>query len=587
MAKNDSSAKSAEAYREERKARLAKAAKQNSKKSRKIDAPKMSKKAKAIISIVVILAVAAGISYGCLYYFGAFERMKTVVEINGTEYSAAEYEYHYRSAHYRYYQMSYEYDNYYGSGYGKAYTGYDYTLAPAEQEYTGTDFTLESGETPTWQDYFEYATMQSLKQYTQLLDDAEKDGFKLDSAKLKEVDNTIEELRQTIYDNATNTENAEASGVVVSLGTYLRGNYGRGMSESLFRKLVEEETLVQAYYEKINDDKMSSYTEDKILETYTADPSAYDLVDFRGFYISPETPETAEGATEAETTAATEKAKTEAKAKADKMFAAITDSASFKKLAEENATAEQKESYDYTEDSATLSRYYDKQTVTENISKDIADWLFDAERKVGDKTVIDTNGTYAILLMVKTAYRDDETLPIDVRHILFQFNSELTDEAEIAADKEDCLSKAQEALDEWKTGDATEESFGELASEKSADTGSASNGGLIESVTKGQMVAPFETWCFDEARKTGDTDIVETTYGYHVMYFVKQHAEPYWKENIRTTLATEEVDKYTEEKLESETYAPNELPALAELKKSLYSTIVSTFYTEQAAPQAA
>ena len=33
------------------------------------------------------------------------------------------------------------------------------------------------------------------------------------------------------------------------------------------------------------------------------------------------------------------------------------------------------------------------------------------------------------------------------------------------------------------------------------------------------MVEPFETWCFDESHKVGDTGIVESTYGYHVMYF--------------------------------------------------------------------
>ena len=33
------------------------------------------------------------------------------------------------------------------------------------------------------------------------------------------------------------------------------------------------------------------------------------------------------------------------------------------------------------------------------------------------------------------------------------------------------------------------------------------------------MVDAFENWCFDANRNPGDTGIVETTYGYHVMYF--------------------------------------------------------------------
>ena len=35
----------------------------------------------------------------------------------------------------------------------------------------------------------------------------------------------------------------------------------------------------------------------------------------------------------------------------------------------------------------------------------------------------------------------------------------------------------------------------------------------------GQMVTEFNDWCFDADRKPGDTGIIETSYGVHVMYF--------------------------------------------------------------------
>ena len=47
-------------------------------------------------------------------------------------------------------------------------------------------------------------------------------------------------------------------------------------------------------------------------------------------------------------------------------------------------------------------------------------------------------------------------------------------------------------------------------------------------ISKGQMVAPFSLWCFDESRQPGDTGIVKSTYGYHVMYYVGQN-DPYWR----------------------------------------------------------
>ena len=35
------------------------------------------------------------------------------------------------------------------------------------------------------------------------------------------------------------------------------------------------------------------------------------------------------------------------------------------------------------------------------------------------------------------------------------------------------------------------------------------------------MVPVIENWCFDASRQTGDYGIVKTSYGYHIMYFVR------------------------------------------------------------------
>jgi len=88
------------------------------------------------------------------------------------------------------------------------------------------------------------------------------------------------------------------------------------------------------------------------------------------------------------------------------------------------------------------------------------------------------------------------------------------------ADWEACRVKAQEILDQWKAGEKTEASFAVLASEKSADTGTKNNGGMCAYTAKGQMVKEFEDWCFDASRQKGDTGLVKTKFGYHIMYFV-------------------------------------------------------------------
>lgn len=119
---------------------------------------------------------------------------------------------------------------------------------------------------------------------------------------------------------------------------------------------------------------------------------------------------------------------------------------------------------------------------------------------------------------------------VDVRHILIfpkgatasnVTTQEWSDEAWTWAQTE-----AQRILDEWKAGEMTEDSFGALANEHSDDNGgNVTNGGLYEDVYLGQMVKNFEDWCFEEGRQTGDTGIVKTEYGYHVMYFVRADNE--------------------------------------------------------------
>ncbi len=61
------------------------------------------------------------------------------------------------------------------------------------------------------------------------------------------------------------------------------------------------------------------------------------------------------------------------------------------------------------------------------------------------------------------------------------------------------------------------------------------------------MVETFNDWCFDPARKPGDTGIVETSYGYHVMYFVGQTENYYWKDVAQSEYANDRVATAMEE----------------------------------------
>ena len=132
----------------------------------------------------------------------------------------------------------------------------------------------------------------------------------------------------------------------------------------------------------------------------------------------------------------------------------------------------------------------------------------------------------------------DDSVYIDVRHILVMpKGGETGEDGKTTYSEEEWETariSAQALLDEWLAGDATEETFGELAILNTDDSGSAENGGLYTYVTEGEMVPEFNDWCFDADRKTGDYGLVKTDYGYHVMYFVDSHSV--WFTNAESDL---------------------------------------------------
>ena len=132
--------------------------------------------------------------------------------------------------------------------------------------------------------------------------------------------------------------------------------------------------------------------------------------------------------------------------------------------------------------------------------------------------------------------------PKSIRHILITPQGEkdsdgnYSEEAWAAAETE-----ANRIYALWQQ-DATEDHFSELAKEYSKDN-NASDGGLYENVYPGQMLTEFNDWCFDSSRKTGDSGIVRTQYGYHIMYFGGVQESRTWFETAKQDLATELADE--------------------------------------------
>ncbi|MBQ7654255.1 MAG: peptidylprolyl isomerase [Clostridia bacterium] len=540
----------AEQYRKERKERLAKEAKKNSKRNAAVA------KAKSTVLKICAIVVAAAIVFGiCVAAFNAagstIFRSK-VATVGDNKISSVEFSYYYRTIYNFYYQYA-------SQGYD---LGFDATISPDEQKYTADDETTtaaeseesetEEGETTsettttnydTWNDFFIDTALNQIKNNYMLNAAAAKEGVKLEESDIKAVDDQIETMETTAKENG------------YTLNAYIKATYGSNLNSTLLREFLLKDALSQKYTEYKQDEYAASYSNDKVLEEYNNNKTDYDYVDYRAqvFNVSDD-----------QDAAAT-------KALAEDFLAKATSSDAFEAAADEIAIADAvktakesaSESGEEVDEEVVASEYTDADNTLKEKTKysdfysnqEIADWLFNTA-KTGDVKLFelktdDSITSYNVVFCVKAAYKD-ESSTVNVRHILFKFNEDNTDPTD--EQKAVAKQKAEEAYNEWKNGDMTEDSFAAIATEKSEDTGSAANGGLYEDVTEGQMVTAFNDWIFDSARKTGDTDIVETEYGYHVIYFVSKSDTPVWEQTIRDALAQDDYTEYLNEMSESAEY---------------------------------
>ena len=533
----------AEIYSEQRKERLAKAAKK--KKSGKGD-----KIIRGLIKALCIVLVAGVVLYGAANIltkvFCLPQKLITVASYDDEKITMAEYNYYYMSLYNQMVSTVNQIDSYYGAGYGSYYTGFDTTKDPADQKYTAED-APEGVE--TWADYFrvtapEKAFLQAAVYEEALSEDAKAKGFEITAEDQKAMNDEIDAMFTEL---ATYAENSD-----FSLNNYIAKTCGEGLTEKTYRELLERDYTVQLYLTWYQENIADSISEDEVKAYYEENKATYDYATVRLFSVSYAEP--AEDADKNDPVYTKE----EAKSRADDFLSKITDEASFTTLAKEYAIPSQAESF--KEDSATLAKNLTKASV-ESSSKTVAEWVFSADRIVGDKAVIedDTAKAYYIAYMVAVAAPDRGTAGADVRHILVQADSTKQDtqgkEVDLPADEvaknfADAKVKAEEILKEWQDGAATEESFAQLASEKTDDTGSKETGGLYEDITSTSSYVPeFLEWALAE-HKVGDTGIVKTDYGYHIMYFVGADETEKWESDVRTAIASERFDEYTTELIE-------------------------------------
>ena len=553
MAKQEKSA--AELYREERKARIAKAAKKNQKKQNKII---LTKKSKAAIAIVIVMAIALGIGGFAIGNSGILLRSKVAFTVGEENVSLAEYSYYYNSNYQEQYSYSAQFDQYYGAGMGALYTGYDSTKTPAAQTYTGE---IEGIENPTWADYFDFNARRQIQYAKATKLYAEEKGIELDEEDYAEIEEAMDSMEET----------AKSGTQPYSLAAYLRLIYGKSMSVAAMKEIVTQQILVQKVSEITMDEYKAEYTDADIEKEYNKDLKAYGVVSLRNYEIAAEKIEDKEK----ETSAVTKETMAAAKAKAESFASKVYSDESFKATAYEFEKLAKNEKADElkTDDSLTLLADESYSSISYSSSDEkFINWAFDKNTAIGSTYIVEeADSGYTVYMMSAPVHTAPDAKTYDVRHILIaypeaekgeeteekkdEFEVELLDASaydvtvDIEVDLKDTgdketYKKAQDILKEYLDGDKTEEAFAELAKKYSEDN--AEDGGLYSGVTEGYMVAEFENWSLEKGRKVGDVGIVESTYGYHIMYHVGSELTT-WKDTIKNDLATAKYNDFAED----------------------------------------
>lgn len=395
----------------------------------------------------------------------------------------------------------------------------------------------ETGD--TWADYFVNTAKTNATSVYALYGAAVKEGFTMPEAQQNSVDSTIStlELYSTIYGYKDANQ-------------YLKAIYGSGASLESYRSYLEKTMLASAYQTAYADSL--TFTDADLRAAEADNYNKYSSYAYN--YYNLPVSKFLEGGTTDENgnTTYSDEEKAAAQQKAEAAAKSLTG--------EEITTAQALDaaiaalSINADNDTAMSTRY-DDQSYT-GINSTIAQWLSDSSRKEGDITYLansttDADGKETIngYYVVRFDSVNDNTFPLkNVRHILVSFEGGTSDDSGniTYSEEEKAAAKAtaEELLNQWKSGEATEDSFAALATEKSSDTGSTANGGLYEDIYPNQMVASFNDWCFAEGRKAGDTGIVETQYGYHVMYFVGDSDVTYRDYQIRNELTENAVSEW-------------------------------------------
>ena len=148
------------------------------------------------------------------------------------------------------------------------------------------------------------------------------------------------------------------------------------------------------------------------------------------------------------------------------------------------------------------------------------------------------------------------------------------------------LKNAEALLKKWRNEwTHNEGTFAQLARYNSDDPGTVTTGGAYRNIRKGQLLDVLDQWCFDPVRQPGDTGIVRSDYGYHILYFsARRDAAQAAEDNARMyqmlqTLAETAREAYPMT-VRYDQICPKEAEAMVSFRDLLYPDMSHQRYPE-------
>ena len=488
-------------------------------------AEKAKQRRSAITYTLVGIVLVVFFAFIFIYNSSWPSRHMTAVTVDGTDYSVAQANFYYSNSYMNFYNNYATYINY-----GMFF---DPNESLADQDY---------GDGMSWRDFFRDSAVQDIAQVQMLCDEAEAAGF------------TLSEEQQALFDQQYEALTSNWSSLnYESLQQYINLNYGKGVDADMLHEELYRTFLASAYADSVRSG--FEYTTAELDDHYAEEADQMDEITYAVYTVSAP----ADEAETAEDTAGAEAADDAAEPEE------TSEPAPAEPALDQDAIDAFLEAVDGTDEDAFadyIAENFDGAAVApvtlagSSLSANYSEFLLDAGRKAGDADAITAEDGTVYLVMFLDRDANDYKLP-GFRHILV--NAQDTDGDGVYSEEEiqAAADEAQAILDEWKAGDATEDSFAALANERSEDSGSNTSGGLYENVPKGQMVPPIDEWIYASARKAGDTTVVtydgqnEGSYtGAHVVYFTGLSDLTYARTIADSEMRTEAFDAFIEEHME-------------------------------------